>query len=835
MTSKPLIFWGIDDRACVIVRQFFVSFKENICEKGIYELFEPGKENVLRDFSNSLATLRESARAQDMPSEPGLVLFSVAFSPEAETKLDILEEVSRILDNTLPGSQSIVLVSLLPPLSANDQEKIDSFKHFLRLEKIAWEVPFLNIIFVNQLSQALYLSENAEAIYDDAIYELLCRQLTDNDLDNVIRGIGYTAIANRNEVSGKKCCYSTAGSYKLIFCRSECIQHLETRFQYELFNEVLMDKSSILKSRNELKSIQSRADKFVLDQVKKLRPQVPEPDPVSRDSLGQMLDSGPMEEKTSVFKQEIRRITNKMRSQTGHVQLSLKEDIRWEFLDFSGESPGYLGGPRLYAEILLGKRYFSDGEENREQPSGISLFEKGICIDPFILSLEEVLAPYIEDVFSDFNLCTPTQDDEDSQCNRLIKYRDTIIPMMKDASPDKKIPVEFLFSLIESASRHLDGEFIDSQKAEELADEFIANLLNSSEQTKHYINANREKVKEITVEIGNLKKEYGFFQRNFTRRKEYNEKVEEKNQSIRDLDKELNLLKPAFRTVLKLFFRLFNDVILPHIGRAIFNQIFKAEIEKTTGGFYLFVSALEDALEKKWDAASEITEYSKPTAATVPDKTQLNKLYQEILDGRGLQDLAREALGFIPPDMPDCQIEKLSYHGCRNLRDYYLKYLEGSNALLDLLADYASHLFAPVREMNILDVIETTERGNAYQYLRNHIEKTRRFLDFSPGFIPLVENNGSMNTSLLVRTDQGIISRLTSDNYRTLFGPQMHFTDSDFIDNRKPCVIDMTCLTFGFPAFLMHALSEGRDLFHKAGEGAVDDLWPPEFQSEGQG
>jgi hypothetical protein len=111
-------------------------------------------------------------------------------------------------------------------------------------------------------------------------------------------------------------------------------------------------------------------------------------------------------------------------------------------------------------------------------------------------------------------------------------------------------------------------------------------------------------------------------------------------------------------------------------------------------------------------------------------------------------------------------------------------------------------------------------RDGSYNYLKHVIEKTKKILDFSPGLLPLVEQSGNMNTVLVVKTDQEIKSRLKTD-YSYLFEP-----GTQFIDNNDANLIDFTSLIFGFPAFVIHWLSECRELFFKQAPNDPADLWP---------
>ena len=110
------------------------------------------------------------------------------------------------------------------------------------------------------------------------------------------------------------------------------------------------------------------------------------------------------------------------------------------------------------------------------------------------------------------------------------------------------------------------------------------------------------------------------------------------------------------------------------------------------------------------------------------------------------------------------------------------------------------------------------DRANAY--LRDRVACSRRFLEFSSGMFPLVEHQQVMHTIFTVRTAGGGRSRLARE-YGHLFGPQR-----EYVDSRDPLTIHIACLIVAFPAFLIHALEEGRRLFQAEHAPMPADLWP---------
>ena len=72
----------------------------------------------------------------------------------------------------------------------------------------------------------------------------------------------------------------------------------------------------------------------------------------------------------------------------------------------------------------------------------------------------------------------------------------------------------------------------------------------------------------------------------------------------------------------------------------------------------------------------------------------------------------------------------------------------------------------------------------------------------------------------LVKSDEMLQMRLQSD-YSNLFN-----NETEWISNGDLNQIDMTCFTFGLPAFVIHGLAECRELFMSQNPSESDGLWP---------
>jgi hypothetical protein len=808
-----MMLWGIDDYAGKIVNYFVKAFEQRFSASEFLKVFEPEKfDDPFQEFQAEVVNLREIGKAHSVEAEPQVVIFSAAFVTTPAEKRSLLKTVSQILGTTLPGSQSLILISLLPHLTSEPQEKIETFKCFLRLEKIAWEVSFLSIIFVNQLSQSILNQTDVGDIAKDPVFELLYRELMDSDLEKFIRGIGDKAIGNRNEVSGRKSCYSTLGTCKLIFHPRECLEYLTTKFQRQFFFHVLNDETTF--DEKQLESIQNRADEFIFSQVETQKRKSYESQKIPSGSMAQLPDHDTLRKITVSLERDFNSTADRLEARIRKDQNSVRDEIDQELQKFLAESPGYLGAANLYTSALKGQKIVRSDAETTESPCGLRLFESLVCV----AWPTKILGDFVRSRITKLNLPVDLNREED--LNAPQRLREVI---KKVASPSDNFPaqnacaLDVLTQSTATICNHLENAPGNPEAARILVKSLIAHYAKISESLVQKAKDLREERKRVSEEIQSLKQAYGFIAKSLTKRREYKDKLENMMDRIKELDDEQMLCGQAYSNMGECFLQMLNRVVLPCITAAVVCHFFTEAVSEAVKKYDDFVSGIERPIGQKWNRVSQLSDRVKPTLHKVLSQEILDIIYKEFVTDRKLSDLAGQVFKFFPLDLPEEELKKLAYYNCHNLSDYFH---DGPDSITSRIADFATDLFKSVQDKNILDIMECMGRDGSYNYLKHVIEKTKKILDFSPGLLPLVEQSGNMNTVLVVKTDQEIKSRLKTD-YSYLFEP-----GTQFIDNNDANLIDFTSLIFGFPAFVIHGLSECRELFFKQAPNDPADLWP---------
>jgi hypothetical protein len=255
--------------------------------------------------------------------------------------------------------------------------------------------------------------------------------------------------------------------------------------------------------------------------------------------------------------------------------------------------------------------------------------------------------------------------------------------------------------------------------------------------------------------------------------------------------------------------------ILPSALRCQLSRTFRSEVQAASRAFREFEAGVSNPLEDAWARAASVPEHATTTSSTILDERKLDLLHCMVLGEKSLTEHAGDALRF--RGVTDARAT--GYSECRTLGDHYLA---GAGTLLERIGDYAEELAGPIGRMNVLDILELGGREEAHSRVAEALDMARRSLRLAPGLLPLVEEKQALNAVYVIRLASGLAAAFARD-YAALVGSKDLVLESE-----DPNVLDVTSLVFGFPAFLVQALHEGRaaSRARAGGGGLASDLWP---------
>ena len=803
------MFWGLDP----LSRAAVTSLVKTKGDAGPSRLvaFEP-QADARRELRDAIVAMREAARPLPGSPEPRVALLTTTFGADAAGRLDRLREVSEILDVIQPGLRSLALVVLVPPPVAEDREKIETFECFLRLEQVADTIPFLDLTFVHQLPAAFYRQqEDASA---GELIELVARDFCDADLDVAIQGTGRQLVALGTRVSGRKCQYATVGSYHLHYPAVETLTHLEARLCRDVFLSGFMTLTGIDEERRF--AIQARADACVTRRIHAFDARGGDQRlGVSGQALRSPSADAPTQERMYQFQEEV---TAALKSRSTAMADELKgmaNVVRGELVDVLADSTFHLATARLYSDALSGTLPIESARGGTIGGAGAARLHALLCRERLVQALAAIAREQISALIQRGAAISP-QADEETETDWLRRVLGSLGPV-SSAPSGLASPARFMAAVAVDLADLLGQSPFEPDAARALVERLADAFASEATALGAIVKAKED---EETRLQDDMRTRFGWVARNVTRRAER----EALSAQIAAATSEKAALLDAHASMHSLLMAIVNRAVLPHVVRTRFSRAFEDAVRLVAREVEAFVSAIAGALDDTWSRA-RIPPLDTSTATSVITPAKIDALFEMLVQRRRMAELAHDALRFFPTDPGRSDRSALVYGRCRHLGDHFLA---GPASLVARLADFAGEMCHFVRTMDILDVVELADSENAGgdrqdradAYLRDKVACSRRFLEFSSGMCPLVEHQQVMHTIFSVRTAGGERSRLARE-YGHLFGPQR-----EYVDSRDPLTIHIACLIVAFPAFLIHALEEGRRLFQAEHAPMPADLWP---------
>lgn len=811
MIQRPTVIGGVDAFSHEIATRLVEMQTRRYPDEENIEVVRFGNEESIAALKTCLANQRERLRTRHDNPIPRVVMFSAAFDAQSMDGLSQLAAVSETLSVALPGDQEIVMVVLLPPPVAADAEKITAYKYFMQLEPLAFGIRFLKTVLVHPVSQAMY-SDGVEDTGDsDVLFKLLGRQLFDADIDNVIQSSGGAAIGNKTRTAGRNGCYTTSGAFTLIYKPDECIAYLQARLQKILFEEDLMDTASLESDIDLLKQIQDKSDALVHEQMsahiaffESQQKRFPE--------MGETVtDVEALEAKIQNIRAEIQAMVKQLSRQTRTV--SDKPDAVAQTLsDYLAEGPGYFAGADLYLQSLGGRQLVTTGQEEAIPLSGVDRFQQEVYLQPLLAAIESCCAPYVS---------------AHLRSARIDQNPDADTTWVEDAAlacdvePDtENLMVSILCQSLTLLNGHLNKDHFILSNSVGLFEDLLGLLQRAGEQYDEQVKACHQTLETADQDLVQFKKELGTWKRLISKRGEV--KAEQlKNEALhKSLRDELDALGKQFIQCQQFIFDLLQKVVLSAIVCASDNQGFAEKVAAVSDQFIRYLSGIQEGIDHRWRLACAFSHENTPTSETVLNETILEQQFQKIVDRTVCT--VDHLLAWQPLSSDDYGIKAPDYESCRDLADHYAA---GAKVLDNRLQDYAAAQVAPVQKLTILDILETVDKTEARVFLKHRLERLDRFIDLSPGLMPLVHQDSKALKTVVVRSAKSVLGRLSSD-HGDLFN-----SDTRWLNDDDANTIDLTGLYFGLPAFVIHVLSECRALYQKTEEESENDLWPLDVET----
>jgi len=777
-------------------------------------LLQPASDDVVGDLRRCIAAAIEAARARGAAFEPRLGCLLTASAPEAVAGLETLRICCAMLQTMAAGNQSVALVVLVPPPSADDAAKGASFGLFRALEGLVGELPFLDVVFVNQLGYPV--GERDEAGVGNELATLLVRELLDPDLRQRFASLGQTAVGWRARVAGRKACYSTLGSYRLEYRPEDALAHVSARLQREILEQGLLLPALV--DDDEHAAIGARVDSLVRQHLKAIEERIPAAAIIDPGALEGAADSERLGRLLRTLAVDVEGAVDTLAPELRGLVDLIDGWSRRALLDFLPASQAYLAGADAFIEALFGRRHVRD-----DGVAGIAWLWQELCRQPLDPSVDTAVRKVLY-VLGQESAREAKLPDEVT----LEWLARTAAALARAAGPGDSpegAPARLLAGLAGRLDRWLAESDTQMAAGAEISDRIGELYLGEVVALMGRVAANVAACDDRDRALDALPGRYGLLRRWLTRRSRYRAELATLAQQRADLGAEYETLQRVLGQTRALLAVLLNELIMPQLLRRGIGARVRRDAEQASAEFDTFVQALKQGVDRCCTQAASAADAQTTTVGSrLLDGERLEALYRKTITRAGivLPQAVDQMLAFIPRSGGAAVTRAHSYRDCLALKGHYLR---GADSLLDRLRDYAGQHAAWLSDLDALDVIECQGKDAAARFLVDVAARSRRFLELSPGMLPLVQADGRPRVIFAVRAATTVQGRLAA-SYGQAFFPEFGFVDWD-----DPRVLEVNSLIVGFPAFLVHALHEGRRLaLVESGEGGNGgeggDLWP---------
>ena len=803
--QRPIVFWGLDPLSRSVAAALVQAVSQGAAGPVPRMLaFEPVVD-ARRELRETLVSTREAARLMPGSPEPRVVLLSTTFGVDVVARLGRLQEVSDILDVIQPGLRSLALAVLVPPQVADEHEKVETFECFLRLEQTVDTIPYLDVVFVNQLPVKYYLRQAGSP--DEELIELLTRQFCDGDVAGLVDGVGRQLVALGRRVADRKCVYATVGSFRMRYLADDALRHVEARLCHDVFTRGFLGNAS----SDERRLVAQRRTDETIDRYRAMFSTKggDRPFTIAGEALAAPAGNESTDEQLGRFRDDMQGAVDTHARGVVQIISDLPRLTRHEIAAVLAHDSRSLDIGTFYCEALRGTPVVQT-EEEEPRASGARQLDQVLCRDRLRRELTRFFEEDVSPVIAPHVSIAPGDDLwRDDRLARVLNRAATI-----SAPAPTAAPARFAAASATILLRHLDQSPGERPSIlaliERLARAFaaesatLAALLQSRDDDEAASNAALARA--------------GWVTRHLVRRSEQ----QALKRRIVTIRAEKTALHEAHAAMHALLMTLLNRVLLPQALAARFSNAFEQAVHAAARELEDFIAQIATRIDDRLQAAA-LPAIETTTVTSIVTAGRAEALLQQAVDGRTPSELADHVLRYAPP------VSRTggppAYTRCHDLGEHFLA---GAGLLLERMRDWADAAGTPVRELDILDVMELGDadtmddepKARASACLRSGIASSRRFLEFSEGMWPLVEHEQATTAILLVRVQGGDRSRLSRD-YGDLFGPNRHIVASN-----DPSSIEIVCFTVPFPAFVIHGLDEGRRLWQATPASHGIDLWP---------
>lgn len=798
------IVWGMGDTARQLASLIGESVEERSDAQGLVQVFEPHGEPFTA-FRDLLSRVAEATRMKGEAIELEVKVILACWELEDTDLTGLFRDISKILDVTLTVERTFTLSVLIPPPTANEAQLHRVFNGFLGLENVLGELPFLNSVFVYQLPIEVYGGTLAEAATTQDLVELMSREFADPDVLESIHQLVYPVLRLKQQTAGRSAMYSALGAQRLRYNQAELLRHLETRFQYELLREGLLDPDAIPDSVMERTT--KLADECVIDCARSITPyKAIRPRSDSRLPLlscvgnPQAMEGSAVDRKLDVAISVIQADLDPLFDEL-YVKLKQAFD---DALALNGQN---IACVRHFLELIEGWPAVQESDGKLSDAQGLFHVALDFSRTPFLNDSITFIQHSSESLAAESGVFPGTNDADTDSISTLDAYVEALQAALSDTDLKPRYLIPSLNATWSKLKTHGRQPWCGIAEARGLVRDVYAEFSSQFQRLAELLSEIEHGLQQNKERHDALRHVYPWYKRLFNLPAAYSEENRKLKDQHSEILKEREMLHHTITELDVLLRSAVDEVLWPQLLPAVILDGLRTRLGSLREELETFVERLAAKSSAQWVDAEKVTETDRLTETTTLNRHKLDFLYQQQLGSRSWGEYAQEMMVYDPPTFADCN----------NLCDHLYA---GPDVLLARMAEYAAALFAPMRKLDVMDIIRIGGVEQAREFMLRMFSKTEYLPEFSTGMLPRAQERGSMKRVRIIRCSQQNKEKLQAD-----FSGFMGENDCH-LDIGNDEIIDITTLRSGFPAFVLHVLNNARQRMLEKDGSLEQDIWP---------
>lgn len=743
--AMPLLLGGLGELGQTLATQFMAMLQ--LCPNvgGQIQLFDPVSKSVDEAPDSLSRWLQEtSAQAQPVELEVALLLAGWQFGA---VHTDVIGQLDRSLAAAAYIKPVLTLIVLLP--SPEEQSIHAQASDALpAIERLLASLIAPGRVLVFRSAAPAPQADNSE------LMETLFRALIDAEIVGLLHD--HTRQPGGRSTTNTPPVYGTLTVQRLCSRQTALLEHLEARFQQDLFWRGLMNLNRL--SAAERKTLQSRAQGFLQECAASFTEQYHRFPEVVANLPGAAPAPAEAQQIQELFEAEFATAAQQIKARLSSYFATLEQQLQEEFATVLEDNPAGLAGGRYYLEALT---------------TGLQDLREDFCHKPLQTGATAYYEARLEKLIGSFRLPVTGAGQQPATTvrTRVASLRTAV----SQSTAVDHIPARFLPSSWDQIETYLQQKAPSVAEAQGLLSSscalFLAKILPVAEQ----LPAIQRRRQEISREsVTSVPSPVSWIRRLLPRARS-DRKQQTLQGSLKALEQEQTQFQGVYANLHRFYLGLVSELLWPQIVRVLIVEGFSRHLHSLTLEFTAFWAGAGAACTERLRDADDRLEGADPTTIPIVGRAQLDKLYAATIGATEWPEYAAQVLLFQPGALTP------SSASTTTLRD---QFQNGSASLLKRLTEFTAIRFASLSTRDVLELLELDGIGPAREVLRQTLSRAQAQ---QPNLAPPT----AIRRINLLRGTPRILLEL-EHRYGDLFGPDTYYLEYD-----EPQVIDLTVVTIG--------------------------------------